>query len=99
MSEVNTWIKKGMFWQYKKSPSREEKFQETIRSNAELRNNWVTKYPELKQCPECESKNYTSTLLGSFITKEHYHDPNRKTCWDCGHKWRVTCPSCGHTDK
>ena len=89
------WIRDGALWSYHKPPTREEKLQQTIRSNKELRDSWMERHPELQSCPECDSGNYGTTLMGWFMTDEHYHDPNRKTCADCGHVWKSICPTCG----
>ena len=92
------WIRSGAIWTYTKPPTREERLQETIRTNRELHNQWLAKHPELKLCPECGSDNYETTLLGFFIKEDHYHDPNRRTCGDCGHHWKAKCPACEQED-
>lgn len=40
-------------------------------------------------CPNCGSRNYSTTLVGYFLDEEHpenYKDRNSCTCHDCG--WR-----------
>lgn len=80
-------------WTYRNSlrPSLEE----CGRKAHELRERWKERLGETR-CPECGSDSYFEWLIGWWPDEEHYHDPNRKECVDCGHWWWIECPTCDH---
>ena len=89
------WVREGALWSYNKPPTRRERVLEGIRERKELEAKWREKLGP-KVCPKCSSDSFEEWTIGWFLNEEHYHDPNRKTCGDCGHIWWIVCPTCGH---
>jgi hypothetical protein len=94
------WIREGTLWTYQK-PEKEltgvEACLEASRQHKELKDKWRKRLGEEPfHCPECGSGNFMEWLIGWWPSEDHYHDPNRKECMDCGHWWWIVCPTCGH---
>jgi len=96
-SESPGWIRGGALWTYHTPPNPVQQAKKNIRDWKELRAKWRERLgEEVFQCPECGSGNYGEWMMGWWPTEEHYHDPNRKQCEDCGHFWWIVCPTCDH---
>jgi len=91
------WVKEGGFWVYDKPLSDIEQMNENIRHWKKVHADWRKRIgEEAWLCPECGSGNYFEWMIGWWPDDEHYHDPNRKECGDCGHWWWIVCPTCNH---
>jgi hypothetical protein len=96
-SQSTGWVKEGGFWVYNKPLSDTEQMNENIRHWKKVHADWRKRIgEEAWLCPECGSGNYSEWLIGWWPDDEHYHDPNRKACGDCGHWWWIVCPTCNH---
>ncbi len=94
------WIKKGTLWEYQTPLNPAQRAQENIKSWKDLHAMWKERMGQDSFCcPECGSKHYEQTDMGWWPTEDHYHDPNQKRCYDCGHSWFLACPTCGQTEE
>ncbi len=68
---------------------------ENVRKHNKMFADWRERLGEGPfHCPDCGSASYSQWCLGWWPYGEHYHDPNRKTCFDCGREWWIVCPNC-----
>ena len=88
------WVREGALWEYQKPPTARDRALENARKYQELRDKWREKIGP-NCCPECGSDLIEEWCIGWWPSEEHYHDPNRKTCDDCGYQWFQSCPTCG----